>query len=321
VVLAVICVAVAGLVPQFAGPKLLLFTNAAVLVPMFLSLAMLVRLSGQLSLCHAAFVAIGASTMGHLAGSAGVPWFLALLLAGLAVVPIGAIVAMPAIRLSGVYLALATFGFGILVEQLLFGQAVMFGAIGLRHAPRPTIARSDDAYYLLVLAIAVATCLLVYAVTKSRLGRLLRALGDSAVVLRVSGVDTNSTRVMVFCLSAFLAGITGALTIAALGQAGGRTFGYVNSLLWLTVLVVSGPKVVSGAVAAALGLAVVPSYFPQSLLPHLPVVFGAIAIAVTALDGATVKGRIPALDRARRSPVRARLSLPAPIGAPRRTSA
>ena len=91
-----------------------MYTNALIFVILFLSLALLLNTSGQISLCHAAFVAIGASTFSHLTTDQGLPWLLALLGAGLVVVPVGALLSLPAIRLSGLYLALATFGFGIL---------------------------------------------------------------------------------------------------------------------------------------------------------------------------------------------------------------
>jgi ABC-type branched-subunit amino acid transport system permease subunit len=307
VVLAIVAVALA---PRYAGAKLPVYTNAVLLVPVFLALSVLVWLSGQVSLCHAAFVAIGAAVMGHLAGGAGLPWFLALLLAGLAVVPVGAVVAIPAIRLSGLYLALATFGFGILVERVLFGQDFLFGAVGLRQAPRPAFARTDTGYYLLVTAIAICACVLVLVLSRSRLGRLLRGLGDSPIALSTSGVGVSTTRVLAFCVSAFLAGISGALSIVATGSASGRGFGFENSLLWLTVLVICGSNVLRSAVFAAFLLAVAPAYAPDSILAHLPLIFGAVAIAATVLyDGLEVgTRRLPQSDRARRSPARARTS-------------
>jgi ABC-type branched-subunit amino acid transport system permease subunit len=313
--LAALAIVAVALAPRYAGAKLPVYTNAVLLVPVFLALSLLVWLSGQVSLCHAAFVAIGAAMMGHLAGGAGLPWFIALALAGLAVVPVGVVVAIPAIRLSGLYLALATFGFGILIERVLFGQNFLFGAVGLRQAPRPAFARTDTGYYLLVTAVALGACLTVLALTRSRLGRLLRGLRDSPMALSTSGVGISTTRVLAFCISAFLAGISGALSIAATGSASGRGFGFENSLLWLTVLVICGSNVLRSAVLAAFLLAVAPAYAPHSLLPHLPLIFGAAAVVATMVyDGLEVgTRRLPRSDRARRSPVRARTSAEPPL--------
>lgn len=304
--------AAALLVPEVVGAKLPVYTNALVFVPLFLALALLVWVSGQVSLCHAAFMALGASTFGHLAGNSHLPWFAALALAGLAVVPIGAVVAIPAIRLSGLYLALATFGFGLLVERVLFGNRVMFGAEGLIQAPRPSVAQGDRAFYYLTLVIAVAACVLVVAVVGTRLGRLLRALGDAPVALATAGVGTNTTRVLAFCLSAFLAGIAGALSIASTGQAGGRGFGAVNSLMWLTILTISGTRVLRSAITAAVLLAVVPSYLPATLVKYQPLLFGAAAVAAAVAYEPILRHRFAITRRDQHSPVRARFE-PRPV--------
>jgi branched-subunit amino acid ABC-type transport system permease component len=297
-------------IPELVGAKLPVYTNALVFVPLFLALALLVWVSGQVSLCHAAFMALGASTFGHLAGSAGVPWFVALVLAGLAVVPVGAVVAIPAIRLAGLYLALATFGFGILMERVLFPNEVMFGAGGLLQAPRPALAQSDRAFYYLALTIAVGACVLVVAVVRTRLGRLLRALGDAPVALATAGVGTNTTRVSAFCLSAFLAGIAGALSIASTGQAGGRGFGAINSLMWLTVLAICGTRVLPSAIAGAVLLAIVPSYLPEELIKYQPLLFGAAALLAAVAYEPIMRHRFAVTRRAQHSPVRARLARP-----------
>jgi ABC-type branched-subunit amino acid transport system permease subunit len=106
-------------------------------VMLFLSLGLLVRSSRQISLCQVTFAAIGAVAFSKLAG-AGVPWLPALLIAGLVVVPIGALLAIPAVRLSGLYLALATFGFGLLVQAMFYQSSIGFGIedLGLP-MPRP----------------------------------------------------------------------------------------------------------------------------------------------------------------------------------------
>ena len=139
-----------ALVPDLVGAKLPFFTVALVTVVMLLSLGLLVRTSGQVSLCHATFAAIGAVAFSQLHVEHGVPWVLALVLGGLVAVPVGALVAVPAIRLSGLYLALATLGFGILVQRLLYGQSWMFTAAGggpadaqalVRRQPRGVLPR------------------------------------------------------------------------------------------------------------------------------------------------------------------------------------
>ncbi|HEV7685973.1 MAG TPA: branched-chain amino acid ABC transporter permease/ATP-binding protein, partial [Acidimicrobiia bacterium] len=180
--------------PHVAGNRLPVYVSGMGMVVVFLSLGLLVQLSKQVSLCHAAFAAVGAVALSHLAGGLGLPWPLALLGAGLAAVPVGAAVALPAIRLSGVYLALATFGFGILMQRVAYSTGLMFGGAGFRTVPRPSFAgidpRNDIAFYYVALAVAVAAGALVVAVGRTRLGRLLRALADSPTALAMHGTST-----------------------------------------------------------------------------------------------------------------------------------
>ena len=124
---AAVLVAVLLFIPDLVGVKLAAWTVALLYVILFLSLGLLVRTSGQVSLAQLGLAAVGAAAFGHLVSDHHVPWLPAVLLAGLIAVPIGAIIAIPAIRLSGVFLALATLGFGIMLEQMFYTQDIMFG--------------------------------------------------------------------------------------------------------------------------------------------------------------------------------------------------
>jgi branched-subunit amino acid ABC-type transport system permease component len=297
--------------PHLVGPKLPSYTAAAALVVTFVSLALLVRGSGQISLCHAAFGAVGATAFSHFASSSGLglPWFAALVLAGAAAVPIGALVAIPAIRLSGVYLALATFGFAILMERVAYPTGLMFGATGSRDAPRPSFAGGDTALFYVTVAMAAVACLLVVVVSRTRLGRLLRGLAESPTALTTNGLSTNVTRLAAFAASAFLAGVAGALLAAGAGNVNGRSFASFNSLLYLVVLAVAGRRLVPSAVIAAGLLAVAPAYIPDELVAHQALLFGATIVVLLAVRGMTIRPRTtrPA-ERLESSPVHARLA-------------
>src|SRR4051812_5310343 len=280
-------VALAVAVPALVGSRLPLYSSGGAYVVLFVSLALLVRTSGQTSLCHAGFAAVGASSFSHFAHGAGLPWGLALLLAGLVAVPVGALVAIPAIRLSGLYLALATFGFGVLLQQLVYRTSFMFGRNGPLPVPRPAGLDGDVAFYYVVLAVAVLSCLLVTLLTRQRLGRLLRALAESPLALGAQGVDVNVTRVIVFCVSAFLAAIAGALLAALSGSVGVAPFDPFKSLLYLAVLAVAGSGQLRAPVVAALLFAVLPAYLAGSdaVATYEPVAFGVGAIVVALVEG------------------------------------
>ncbi|MCU1691851.1 MAG: hypothetical protein JWM64_942 [Frankiales bacterium] len=274
-------------VPFLSGPRLPIFTNALAFVVLFMSLALLLNTSGQISLCHAAFVAIGASTFSHLANG-GTPWLLALLGAGAVVVPVGALLSLPAIRLSGLYLALATFGFGILMQQVVYGTGLMFGDKPFLTAPRlevgPIDSTGDRTFYFLVLVIVAVSAYVVTAAGRARLGRLLRALSDSPVGLVTHGLNVNVSKTLVFCISGFFAGIAGALFIAQTGTASRDIgFGPLQSLLWLAVLAICGGSVVKASVLSATFLVVVPSYITSVSQNVQLVLFGAGALGVALL--------------------------------------
>lgn len=268
-------------VPNIADARLPGYNTAMTQVLLFVSLHLLVRTSGQISLCHFGFAAVGAAGFGHMLGH-GVPFFLALLLGGLACLPLALIVSVPAIRLSGLYLALATFGFGILLSQYAYSKSYMFGGAQL-FTRRPAGFESDKTYYYLLLAFAIGAVLLVMAVERSRLGRLLRAMSDSPVALTTLGTSVNVSRVLVFCLSGFIAGISGALYASLFGAVNQDAFNYVQSLVALAVLAIAGSRTMTAAFVAPFLLYVVPLYFSdQKVNQYLQLAFGLGAILTAA---------------------------------------
>jgi branched-subunit amino acid ABC-type transport system permease component len=277
-----------AVLPTLVGAKLPVYTNGAIYVTLFASLALLVRTSGQVSLCHITFAAVGATTFSHLREGAGLPWLVALGLTAAAVVPVGAIVALPAIRLSGLYLALSTFGFGILVERVIFPKGLMFGITGFRAGSRPAMwgLDSDRGFFYLCAGMAALALLLIASIDRSRLGRLLRGLADAPVVLATHGANANTTRVLAFCASAALAAVSGALILCLTGTVNPAGFGAFQSLTILAVLAVSG-RSFAAPILAALLFVVAPSYVSDpDLNAYLQIAFGAAALLATTLGPA-----------------------------------
>ena len=282
----------------------------------FASLGLLLWTSGQISLCTMSFAAIGATTFGHALG-AGWPWLLCLLAAAAVAMVAGAIAAIPSFRLSGVYLAVATFGFGLLIQNLIFPTFLMFGRFDSVTVTRPNMfginATSDRAYYFLALVIAAVCAGMVIGVRRSRLGRLLRGLSDSPLALEAHGTNTRLTRLYVFCISAGIAGVGGVLIAGVTQTAGGTAagpFGYFNSVILLAVLAFCGSQPLMSPVVAAFVFEVARVYGPF----HSPffaryegVVFGLAAIAVAVVPGMKllVLGQ-RAREREGRSPVASR---------------
>jgi ABC-type branched-subunit amino acid transport system ATPase component/ABC-type branched-subunit amino acid transport system permease subunit len=270
-------------IPALVGTNLANYTSTLILVILILSLGLLVRTSRQVSLCQYAFAAIGASSMAHFT-SFGIPWLASLFLAASVVIPVGALLAIPAIRLSGVFLALATLGFGIFLEQMIYTQSWMFGANsnGLP-TTRPSLnlgpihLGSDESMYYVVLIFVVLVAVGIAVLSETRLGKLLRAMGDSPLALDTYGLNVSVIRVVVFCISAFIAAIAGALTASVNTFALGDNFPSFSSITLVVVVIV----VVIGepwyAFIGAAILTLVPVYFTGSNVGNLVLVAFAIA--------------------------------------------
>lgn len=292
---ALVLLAVLLAVPSFGADQLLAWTRFLAYVVLFLALGLLVRTSGQVSLAHVSFMAIGAAAFSHLAVDHGWPWLVALAAAAAIAAPIGAVLAVPAIRFPGLYLALATLGFGIALQQMFYAQDFMFGAGAGLPIPRPELAgvsfEGDTAFYYFTLAVTVLVALAVLGVTRGRLGRLLRAMSDSATGLAASGASVNVSRVLVFCLSASLGALAGVLEGAAVGLVGGDQYQPILSLQLFAVLMIAVGGVPWYAVMAAFGMVVAPAYISTdpSVTYGFTLLFGAgaIAFAVMPPDAAT----------------------------------
>jgi branched-subunit amino acid ABC-type transport system permease component len=308
---------VALFLPKIVGSSNLdVYTTGVGFAIILASLGLVLWTSGQISLCQMAFAAVGATTFVH-AKAAGLPWLVALLAAGLVAVPVGALVAIPSFRLSGIYLAAATFAFGLLFQNMIYNTFLMFGVNGQLTVPRPhffgTYLGTDKGYYYLVLAVAVLCMLVVVGVQRSRLGRLLRGLSDSPTALDAHGANTKVTRLFVFCIAAFLAAIGGALiggVTQFVGSSQTGPFSYFNSLALVAVLAFCGRRLIFSAIVAAFIFEVLKIYRPFNggfFTKYEGVVFGVLAIGVAvapAVNGLRLgkrgrqrEGRSPVKDR------------------------
>jgi ABC-type branched-subunit amino acid transport system ATPase component/ABC-type branched-subunit amino acid transport system permease subunit len=286
---AILVVGFLALVPQFAADKLTLWGTGLIYMILVLSLGLLVKESGQVSLCQTGFAAVGGVAFAHSVTSWGLSWPLAMLFAGVAAAAVGLIVAVPAIRVSGVFLALATLGFGLALQNLFYPTGLMFGRSydGLAHLPRPSFADGDTAFYYTILAFVVVISAALVAIHHGRLGRLLRGLGDSPLALNTMGNSVNSTRVIVFAISAFIAGIAGALYASYFQAIGLETpfFAPFLSLQLFAIVILVAAATPWYGLAGAIGLQIAPAYIADwfnlsNIQPYLSLLFGVSALAI-----------------------------------------
>jgi ABC-type branched-subunit amino acid transport system permease subunit len=217
----------------------------------------------------------------------------------LILVPVGAAMAIPAIRLSGLYLALATFGFGVLAQNLLFSTGLAFGADAVAVIHRPGFLRGDSSFFYFVLAVVAAGVVVVEIVRVTRLGRVLTALADSPKAVQSLAINPLSARVLAFCLSAFLAALAGGLLGSLVQVVNVQSFHAYLSLVWLTVLVAAGARTFGGSVLAAILLVGLPGVVSSSLVTTWqPIAFGVGAILLAQTSNGLV-GLLRAPDFAR----------------------
>ncbi len=283
------------LIPTLVGDHLAIWASFLTDAILLLSLGLLVRVSGQISLCHLAFAAVGAASFAHFTDSFHLPWLLALLCAMLVALPVGAIVAIPAIRLSGLFLALATLGFGILLQYLFYSTNLMFGLTtsGIP-APRPGVSvfglslGSDKGFYYVLLAAAVLSTAVIMVIQRSRMGRLLGALADSPLALETQGATTNVIKVLVFCISAAFASLAGALIAVEFHYAVGANYDPFLSLVYVALVVIAIGGEPWYALLAALGVSIIPGYFTSNnVTTYLQIFFGITAAAYAVFQSRT----------------------------------
>ena len=217
-----------------------------------LSLVPLTGWAGQVSLAPLAFAGIGAVAYTRLGGAHGSIW--AVLLAALVTAPIGALFAFPAMRLQGLYLALATLAFAAMVEEIFYTQPFAVGP-GERPVGRVHlfgIDFSNPKYFLILVTVVFGLCgVAVVALRRGAFGRRLIALRDSEAASVTVGVNILETKLVVFALSAGIAGFAGAFYAMAFGTLNNaQGFQMIAGLPIVLALVIGGVGFVAGALFA-----------------------------------------------------------------------
>lgn len=290
--------------------KVLVYVGVNVIV--ISGLALLFGHAGQISMGHAAFVGIGAYTSAYLVGQHGLPWLVGVLAATLLAAVGGFVLALPALRLRGHYLAMATLGFSEIM-YVVFREArgVTGGADGLSGIPYPSVAGlaidTPAGVYLLVWGVAITVVLLVANVLRSRPGRAMRALQATENGALACGIDTAGLKIKTFALSAGLAGLAGALYAHSVGFISPGTFGLEQSVIYVAIVVVGGAGSLAGPVLATVALTLLP--YADALIPGLGKdavaflqdweadIYGIAMIGVVILAPAGIGGMLKRLRR------------------------
>lgn len=218
----------------------------------FLSLVILTGYSGQISLGHTALMGTAAFTTAHLAAGGGMPVWLAFLLGALAAVPVGALVGIIAVRLHGLFLALMTLALAFMAQALFFNEPAVSGSEAALPLPRPPGAGGDNGFFYLVLGVLILSALVATNLRSGRAGRILAAMRDSETATRSLGINVVKYKVIIFALSAFMAGVGAILTGMFSERVTRVDYLPFFSLVYITVAVIGGIFHVGGAIAAGI---------------------------------------------------------------------
>jgi branched-chain amino acid transport system permease protein len=227
-----------------------------------LGLNLLTGNSGQISLCHSSFMAVGAYVSSLLTLHLGVPFWAAIPVAACAAAGLGAVLGLPASRLQGIYLALATLGFLQIVQVVIEELAGVTGGVRGLKVAAPMLAAGVPAgfraLYLIVLAVCGFSIWVTQNLLASRVGRELNAVRTSPHAAQAMGVSVARVKLVAFALSAAYAGVAGGLLAVVVGFIDPNEFGVSAALRQITFVVVGGMGSVAGSVLGAAVLSALP---------------------------------------------------------------
>ena len=242
-----------------------IFGIAGIYVMLAVSLNFISGLAGQFSLGHAAFYGIGAYTAALVSLNFSASFIISIVAGALVSMIAGVFVGLPAIRLRQVYLAVATLGLGEIVRIVLLNWTdVTRGPMGLPGIPNPLIfnweVNSAVEYYYLVLIFAAVTIFVFHALSRGKLGLVLRAVRDNEQAVRTTGINTTLYKLLAFVIGGGFAGLAGGLFAFMSSYISPDNFMFNESIIILAMVVIGGLGSLPGSIVGALLLSLAPEF-------------------------------------------------------------
>jgi branched-chain amino acid transport system permease protein len=276
--------------------QLTLLTVMGIAVIWALSLNLITGFCGQISLGHAAFYGTGAYAA-TLFAKAGLPFALALGAGGVIAGALGIVVGLASLRVRHDFLAITTMGVGFLFLGIVRQQDLLGGELGLSGIPDPGLGKLG--YTLVVLAVAGAVALFSLYLERSWMGFAFAAIADDEDTARVIGLDVARFKIAAFALGTAIAGVAGGLYAHHVRFIDPDSFGFVESITVLSMVVIGGIGSVWGVALAAAVLAVLPLWF-QVIADYKLLLYGGLLFAVMRFSPGGLAGLV-ALVRTRRA--------------------
>ena len=243
--------------------------NAMLALSIYLTLS-----CGLLSLANAAFMGIGAYAAALISMQTGLPFPLALLAAGLLPAVVALVIGMPTLRLSGVYLAMATLGFGEVVRVIILNLPITGGPMGINGIPQKT------EFWHIALLLG-ATLYVLARLRRSKIGRAFEAIKADEVAARLMGIDVARYKLLAFVLGAVIAGVAGGLNAHYTFTIGPGNYAFENAVDILTMAVFGGTTNLIGPTIGATILTLLPEVLRQ--LKDFRLAFNGLILVVVIL--------------------------------------
>jgi branched-chain amino acid transport system permease protein len=245
-----------------------------------LSLMVLAGYTGLVSLGHAAFLGVGAYAHVYFAQNLGLPWVVAVALAAALTAAVGVLVGLPALRMTGIYLTIATLAFALILQEVFVQWEGVTGGLRGKPVDPPVIfglaLSSDVAFYFLCVGVLLGGLWLTSNVLRSPTGRAWVAIRDSEIAAQSMGVNLAVYKTMAFAYSAGLMGVAGALFAHKIGFLAPDIFSVLLSIQFLLMVVVGGLGSLHGAIFGATFVALLPVAISQAR-DSLPAWAGSLA--------------------------------------------
>jgi branched-chain amino acid transport system permease protein len=269
------------LAPVLLGRWLFLLNTIGIFALGAIGLTLLTGFAGQISLGHAAFMAIGAYTSWYVTARLGLPFVIAFPLSGFVTFSIGAAVGLPSLRIKGLYLAIATLAFQFITEYVIIHTA---GGMGGTVVPSATIGRyqfrTETQFYYLLLPIWVFGGVYAANLMRGRVGLALMAVRDKDYAAQVLGVNLLQYKTLAFALGASYAGLAGSLFAHYNRVIGAEHFGIIQSIDYIAIIVIGGLTSIWGPHLGA-AFVILLNQVLRFVLPAIVTVFPAFGKAAT----------------------------------------
>ncbi len=270
-----------------------LFVTACIFIISAMALNLLVGYGGQISVGQAGFLSAGGYAVAILSHKFGLPIWILLPLAGVITGIISLVIGLPAVRLRGHFLAVATMGFGLSIPQIALNwESLTRGYNGIS-VMRPQWLSGDLAFFYVIVGTTLVIAWIISNIVKSGMGRAFVAIRDSEIAAQSTGIHVAFYKTMMFVISAFFTGIAGGLYAYWFGYVSPQDFNILTSLLILGMVVVGGLASIPGAVIGAVLFTLIP-HFTDKFIGMTNIIIG---IAIILIIMYRSEGIVSFLDR------------------------